>query len=152
MHHPLSLLCPSSFDHDISLCLSRILDDAFVAGFDNIVPQGQPQQQPMQYAYNNVRYVSWDEMRAEKFKQLCIKHDITQASAQKIKQIEGWEIVVIPDDSGSMDTNLGTPSGFGVSHTRWMEQRRIIEIIIEFGSCLAKVRRHEQCIKSGSSG
>lgn len=70
--------------------------------------------------------MSRDEQLMESFRAVCQRYEISEFFARKLKQLEGWEIVLILDDSGSMNTPLQNQSGasaFAKSITRWDEVR-----------------------------
>lgn len=65
-----------------------------------------------------------EEQLMEAFRAVCQKYEIGEFFARKLKQLEGWEICLILDDSGSMNTPLkdqGGASAFARSITRWDE-------------------------------
>lgn len=60
--------------------------------------------------YNQITYNSLltaDE-RMQKFAQIANRHEISQNFASRLRQLEGYEIVFLCDDSGSMATVVGT--------------------------------------------
>ena len=62
-----------------------------------------------------------EEMLMQQFRSIAQRYEISDEFAMKLKQLEGWEIVLILDDSGSMNTPItnGQPSGpFARSITR----------------------------------
>ena len=61
------------------------------------------------------------------------KHEISTDYAIKLRQLEGYDIVVICDDSGSMKTPVSTPNtkSFLSLPTRWQEMQNIVSIITE---------------------
>jgi hypothetical protein len=65
----------------------------------------------------------------EQFRAIAQRYEISDYFAGKLKQLEGWEIVLILDDSGSMNTPLkqqGTnASPFAKSITRWDELKQV---------------------------
>jgi hypothetical protein len=63
----------------------------------------------------------------EQFRALAARYEISEYFAGKLKQLEGWEIVLILDDSGSMNTPLANQTGgaFAKSQTRWNELKQV---------------------------
>ena len=47
----------------------------------------------------------------EQFRQLAARYEISDRFARKLKQLESFEIVLILDDSGSMNTPLAPSNG-----------------------------------------
>ena len=47
------------------------------------------------------------EERMRKFVQICNRYEINQDYAMRLRQLEGYEIIFICDDSGSMSTAVG---------------------------------------------
>ncbi|CAF4478819.1 unnamed protein product, partial [Rotaria magnacalcarata] len=82
-------------------------------------PQQYPQtsQAPPPYQNNmhcnepSVGYFRPAEERMEDFQQLVARYEINHTFATKLRVLEGYEIVFICDDSGSMNTPLGDLSG-----------------------------------------
>jgi hypothetical protein len=56
--------------------------------------------------YDEVRYNSMatPEERMQKFAQLASRYEISHQFASRLRQLEGYEIVFLCDDSGSMST------------------------------------------------
>jgi len=83
---------------------------------------------------------SRDDMLLEQFRALAQRYEISDYFASKLRKLEGWEIVLILDDSGSMNTPIGQQSGgaFGKSQTRWGELKQTVQIIIDIASVMDK--------------
>jgi len=82
-----------------------------------------------------------EDVMLERFRALAQRYEISDYFASKLRKLEGWEIVLILDDSGSMNTPLDSqPSGgaFGKSQTRWSELKQTVEIIIDIASVMDK--------------
>ena len=47
------------------------------------------------------------EERMKKFAQIAVQHEINREFASRLRQLEGYEIVFLCDDSGSMATAVG---------------------------------------------
>ena len=85
--------------------------------------------------------VNRDDQLMEAFRAVCQKYEIGEFFARKLKQLEGWEIVLILDDSGSMNTPLkdqGGASAFARSITRWDELKNTVSIIVDIGAVMDK--------------
>ena len=78
----------------------------------------------------------------EQFRALAQRYEISDFFATKLKQLEGWEIVLILDDSGSMNTPLkqanAGASPFAKSITRWDELKSSVGIIVDIGAVMDK--------------
>lgn len=82
-----------------------------------------------------------EEQLMQAFKAVCDRYEISEYFARKLKQLEGWEIVLILDDSGSMNTPLkdqGGASAFAKSITRWDELKVTTSIIVDIGAVMDK--------------
>lgn len=68
------------------------------------------------------------------------KHEISADFALKLRQLEGFDIVVIADDSGSMTTPVKNPTTkkFKDLSSRWQEMKEILLTIIELSMILDK--------------
>jgi hypothetical protein len=84
--------------------------------------------------------LSRDDMLMQQFRVLAQRYEISDYFATKLKQLEGWDVVMILDDSGSMNTPLAQQSGgaFAKSQTRWTELKQTVQIIIDIGAVLDK--------------
>jgi hypothetical protein len=94
------------------------------------------------------------EDRMHKFAQIAGRHEINHNFAARLRQLEGYEIVFLCDDSGSMATAVGklylisksfqlhfyftgeTSNAFAVRYTRWDELKQIVSITVDIGSVL----------------
>jgi hypothetical protein len=81
------------------------------------------------------------ESLMEKFRYLAGKYEIRLDFCEKLRQLEGFDITIICDDSGSMNTPLaysstGGSGAFAPRKTRYDELREYIGIAIEISSCL----------------
>lgn len=80
-----------------------------------------------------------EEQLMEQFRALALRYEISDFFARKLKQLEGWEIVLILDDSGSMNTPLKNQNGasaFAKSMTRWDELKQTVGIIVDIGAVM----------------
>jgi hypothetical protein len=76
--------------------------------------------------------------RLLKFDDIIRKYEINPQYAIKLRQLEGFEIVVICDDSGSMNTPVSNPSITDHKNlpTRWCELKKTVKIIVEIAGIL----------------
>ncbi len=80
-----------------------------------------------------------DESRLAEFKSCMEKHEISPLFAGKLRQLEGFRIVCILDDSGSMASPVDQQPGanpYGQTQTRWSELRSTVTTIIEIAGLL----------------
>ena len=69
---------------------------------------------PFQSNYNGAlaNTMTTPEERMQKFAQIAAQHEISHEFASRLRQLEGYEIVFICDDSGSMATAVGKLHSF----------------------------------------
>ncbi|KAI8607419.1 hypothetical protein BC830DRAFT_1175340 [Chytriomyces sp. MP71] len=76
----------------------------------------------------------------EAFKVLVAKHEISNLFALKLRKLETYNIVIIADDSGSMNvrsTNgLSVTNPFAVTSSRWDELKSTVQMVTEIASTL----------------
>ncbi len=74
------------------------------------------------------------------FQELCGMYNINDYFAMKLRILEGYKIIVICDDSGSMDTPVTSPGSkaFEKLPTRWDELKNTVSIIVDIGAILDK--------------
>ena len=79
-----------------------------------------------------------DHIRLSLFEILCKEHEINDQFALKLRNLQGYEIVLICDDSGSMNTPVTTPGSnpYGKLPTRWDELKQTVSIIIDISAVL----------------
>ncbi|CAF3748785.1 unnamed protein product [Rotaria sp. Silwood1] len=65
----------------------------------------------------------------ERLRAIAGKYEISDALLQRLNILQQFEIVVLCDDSGSMNTPVD-----GTTGTRWDELRAIVQIIIDIGT------------------
>ena len=81
--------------------------------YANATPAQYPATQmptaPYPPIYNGVppNSLATAEERLQKFAQIAGRHEINQQFASRLRQLEGYEIVFLCDDSGSMGTAVG---------------------------------------------
>ncbi|CAF2980179.1 unnamed protein product [Rotaria sp. Silwood2] len=83
---------------------------------------------------NNRQNFMSDQERMAKFQQFIRRYEINATFAAKLRGLDGYEIVFICDDSGSMNTELSDVSGpYNQSPTRYesVTQAMIINKSIE---------------------
>mgnify|MGYP003452126154 CR=1 FL=1 len=84
-----------------------------------------------------------DGFRRERLQQICNRHEICGLFADKLKQLENFDIVIVADDSGSMNDPAGSVQINGVNNpyggkaTRWDELKRTSGVIIDIASTMA---------------
>lgn len=83
--------------------------------------------------YNQTENINQIQDRLLKFNDFIMKHEISNELAIKLRQLEGFDIVVICDDSSSMNTVVTAPNtkNFMNLPSRWNEMENIIKIIME---------------------
>ena len=80
------------------------------------------------------------QARLERFKDLIRYYNITDDAAFELRALEGFDIVMILDDSSSMRTPIidrehpGINSPFHVFPTRWDELKEIVTIVIDLAA------------------
>ncbi|CAF3867368.1 unnamed protein product [Rotaria sp. Silwood2] len=82
-----------------------------------------------------------NEARLKKFKDIITKYDINYDFAFRLRALEGFEIVMILDDSSSMytpiiDRNQKNISPFSQLPNRWDELKHIVSIVVDLTSVL----------------
>ncbi|UJR15300.1 hypothetical protein I4U23_002253 [Adineta vaga] len=76
-----------------------------------------------------------NDERMSKFQHLVNRYEINREFATRLRGLEGYEIVFIVDDSGSMNTPLGDITGpFDQNPTRWDELRQTVSIVVDIAS------------------
>ena len=86
--------------------------------------------QPLQNFYNI------NDIRLEKFKKVAGKYEIKPEYCLKLRQLEGFEIVLLCDDSGSMSTIIDDKNPFGIKMSRWDELKNIVDATMEIATSL----------------
>ncbi len=80
------------------------------AQYPGIINPTAPKSPMSQLNYNGVRpynSMTTAEERMQKFAQIASRHEINHDFASRLRQLEGYEIVFLCDDSGSMATAVG---------------------------------------------
>lgn len=85
---------------------------------------------PLQNFYNI------NDIRLEKFKKVVGKYEIKPEYCLKLRQLEGFEIVFLCDDSGSMSTIIDDTNPFGKKMSRWDELKNIVNVTMEIATAL----------------
>ena len=102
----------------------------------------QPIQNLMHYQNVSCQYVpEIEHNQMARLKEICQTHEIHNKNVQALHQLEGFEIVCIIDDSGSMnngttdltDSQIDDP--FVKGKTRWNELQSKIGIVVDIASC-----------------
>jgi hypothetical protein len=87
--------------------------------------------------------VQADSFRRDRLKEICNRHEICGLFADKLIQLEGFDIVIVADDSGSMNDPAGSiqiagvANPYGAMATRWNELQRTSEKIIDIASTMS---------------
>ena len=81
------------------------------------------------------------DQRLEKFKSIIMRYDINYDFAFRLRALEGFEIVMIIDDSSSMSTPVidlkrGSISPFERLPTRWDELQQTVSIVVDLAATL----------------
>ncbi|CAF3598678.1 unnamed protein product [Rotaria socialis] len=86
---------------------------------------GYPQNDPRQ-AFGGGYNVNTNK---DRIRNISGKYEISDMLAQRLNILQQFEIVVLCDDSGSMNTPVS-----GTNGTRWDELRAIVQIVIDIGT------------------
>jgi len=82
-------------------------------------------------------YQRSDDERLGEFQQVVNRYEINHTFATKLRALDGYEIVFICDDSGSMNTPLGDLAGpFVKVPSRWDELKQTVSIVVDIASVL----------------
>lgn len=83
-----------------------------------------------------------EQSRLDQFRDICQLHQISDMFASKLRQLEGFEIFIIMDDSGSMTTPVKNPllaaDPYGKQPTRWDEGKAICRVTIDIAALMDK--------------
>ena len=87
---------------------------------------------------NNNNLSEEDQIRLAKFQDICRIYEINNTFALRLRNLEGFEIVVIADDSGSMNTPVAIPGSdpFGKLPSRWDELKHTVSIITDIAAVM----------------
>ena len=82
-----------------------------------------------------------NEERLTRFKDIITRYDINYDFAFRLRALEGFEIVMILDDSSSMctpniDRNQKDISPFSQMPTRWDELKHVVSIVVDLSATL----------------
>ena len=80
----------------------------------------------------------FDDYRMARFRELAGRYEIRPDFCAKLRQLEGFEIVMICDDSGSMTHILDKTPGdpFGKKYSRWDELKHYVSIVTDIAGVL----------------
>ncbi|CAF2097020.1 unnamed protein product [Rotaria magnacalcarata] len=82
-------------------------------------------------------YFTTSEQRMPAFQQYIRRYEINPTFAKKLLALDGYEIVFICDDSGSMNTPLGDVYGpYKNAATRWDELKQTVSVVVDLASLL----------------
>ncbi|CAF1280549.1 unnamed protein product [Adineta ricciae] len=97
-----------------------------------------PNQYPNSIGFNSPQKsssVSTSDERLRKFQYLVDRYEINRTFATRLRALDGYEIVFIVDDSGSMNTPLGDASNpYEQTPRRWDELRQTVSIVVDIAS------------------
>ncbi|CAF5040089.1 unnamed protein product, partial [Rotaria magnacalcarata] len=92
-----------------------------------------PPQYSNQMGSNSLQETNDDRMG--KFQYLVGRYEINREFATRLRGLEGYEIVFIVDDSGSMNSPVGNASGpYDRNPTRWDELRQTVSIVVDIAT------------------
>jgi hypothetical protein len=78
--------------------------------------------------------------RMQRLAALAGQYEIRNDWVTRLRALENYDIVVIADDSGSMQTQVATPGvargPYAPMQTRWTELRQTLSIVVELASAL----------------
>ncbi len=79
---------------------------------------------------------SLQEIKFTQFDEMIRKYEISGRFASQLRQLDGFKVVVICDDSGSMDSTVTTPdtSDYRTLQTRFQELKGTVSIVVEVAS------------------
>jgi hypothetical protein len=83
--------------------------------------------------------MDYTAVRLSKLRAVCAQHEIRPDFANKLRQLEEYEIVALFDDSGSMNTPVkkaGYQDPFAPIPTRWTEAQLHANITVDLAACL----------------
>lgn len=82
--------------------------------------------------------VPLDDYRLARFRELAGRYEIRPDFCTKLRQLEGYEIVIVCDDSGSMANILDQTPGdpFGKKYSRWDELKHYVSIVTDIAGIL----------------
>lgn len=84
-------------------------------------------------AYSKVEI---DALRENQLKNVCQTYQISEQFANRLKGLEGFEIVIVCDDSGSMITPTKNIDPSGRPITRWDELKSVTSIIVDIAATM----------------
>lgn len=102
-------------------------------------PQWEGEGQPPPYSEPGMAPSGDSEhQRLEKFREIMERYEIGPTFASKLRQLEGYDVVVIADDSGSMSSPVDVPSSnpYAAARTRWDELKETVTIVSELAALL----------------
>lgn len=75
------------------------------------------------------------EDKMERYRQVVEAYGISMVFAMRLRELDGYEIVIICDDSGSMANPVTKPDDpFCKTETRWQEAQKSLKIIVDIAS------------------
>jgi hypothetical protein len=79
-----------------------------------------------------------EQVRLDQFRSIMERYEIGTFYASKLRQLEGYQIVVVCDDSGSMSSPVDVTNGnpYAAVRTRWDELKETVHIVAELAALL----------------
>jgi hypothetical protein len=94
---------------------------------------------PQPPVYQTVPIINYDDYCLERFKAIARQYEIRPDFCQKLRQLEGYEIIILCDDSGSMSSIVDdNKDPFGKKITRWDELKNTVSLMVEIATTLDK--------------
>jgi hypothetical protein len=98
-----------------------------------------PSAPPQPPVYQSPSVISYDDYCLERFKEIARQFEIRPNFCQKLRQLEGYEIIILCDDSGSMSSIVDdNKDPFGKKITRWDELKNTVNIMMSIATTLDK--------------
>lgn len=80
--------------------------------------------------------VAEDILKDQQFKQVCGLYEINPYFAERMKALEGYEIIIVADDSGSMMSIINSFCPYGKAATRWDELKITVGIVVDIAATM----------------
>jgi len=80
------------------------------------------------------------ELDPERYKELCEIHSINPLFAQRMWRLQGYQIIIICDDSGSMNSQsnplVTNDDPYNRPESRWEELKQTVGLVIDIATCI----------------
>ena len=98
------------------------------------------------YMMTNPTPEQLEQMRLAAFEDICMRHELSDLFASKLRGLEGFKIHIICDDSGSMTAIANSSDAperahgnpYGPKATRWDELRTAVKMIVDIAGVLGQ--------------